>query len=244
MHLQKFIFWSGGRLKTKRKTGKRKTERRDDRRNLKGEQSSGMKGEYLQNKKPNTNVEGFLKKELQQSETTVKIKSVRRIQKGGLAITCKREEDLQKLTETLIEKEAITENITTKRSGMRHPSIIIYNVPNNVPMKDVQRTIRPHTKNLDDLKLRFKMRRRIENTSYVILEAPSEALHCLKNLRRIAINCEILHLKEFHRVKHCSTCHTFIHTANRTSAEMISHSVVTAADDITPGSACLMSTSV
>ncbi|KAF8795453.1 hypothetical protein HNY73_003298 [Argiope bruennichi] len=78
---------------------------------------------YPKEEKPNTNVEDLLKKELQQSETTVKIKSVRRIQKGGLAITCKREENLQKLTETLKEKETITENITTKRFGMRHPSI-------------------------------------------------------------------------------------------------------------------------
>ncbi|KAF8782108.1 hypothetical protein HNY73_012436 [Argiope bruennichi] len=106
---------------------------------------------YPKEEKPNSNVEDLLKKELQQSETTVKIKSVRRIQKGGLAITCKREEDLQKFTETLKQKEAITENITTKRPGMRHPSIIIYNVPNNIPMEDVQRAISAHTENPDHL---------------------------------------------------------------------------------------------
>ncbi|KAF8764790.1 hypothetical protein HNY73_022836 [Argiope bruennichi] len=136
---------------------------------------------YPKEKKPNTNVEDLLKKELQQSETTVKIKSVRRIQKGGLAITCKREEDLQKLTETL--KEAFTENITTKRPRMRYPRIIIYNVSKNVPMEDVQRAIRAHTKNPEDLKRRFKMRGRTEDTSHLILEAPSEAFHRLKNLR-------------------------------------------------------------
>ncbi|KAF8784353.1 hypothetical protein HNY73_010041 [Argiope bruennichi] len=164
--------------------------------------------------KPNTNVEDLLKKELQQTETTVKVKSVRRIQKGGLAITCQREEDLQKLTETLKEKETITENITTKRPGMRHPSIIIYNIPNNVPMEDIQKAIRAQTENPEDLKLRFKMRGRTEDTSHLILEAPSETFHRLKNLRRIAINWEMFHLREFHHVKRCSTCQAFTHTAN------------------------------
>ncbi|KAF8778951.1 hypothetical protein HNY73_015625 [Argiope bruennichi] len=169
---------------------------------------------YPKEEKPNTNAEDRLKKELQQSETAVKIKSVWRIQKGGLAITCKREEDLQKLTETLKEKETITENITAKRTGMRHPSIIIYNVPDNVPMEDVQKAIRAHTKYSEDLKLRFKMRGRTEDTSHLILEAPSETFHRLKNLRRIAINWEMFHLKEFHHVKRCSTCQAFTHTAN------------------------------
>ncbi|KAF8786940.1 hypothetical protein HNY73_008586 [Argiope bruennichi] len=157
---------------------------------------------YPKEEKPNTNVQDLLKKELQQSETTVKIKSVRRIQKGGLAITCKREEGLQKFTETLKEKEAITENTTTKRPGMRHPSIIIYNVPNNIQMEDVQKAIRAHTENPEHLKLRFKMRGRTKDTSHLILEAPSEAFH-LKNLRRIAVYWEMFHLREFHHVKRC-----------------------------------------
>ncbi|KAF8789555.1 hypothetical protein HNY73_007486 [Argiope bruennichi] len=127
---------------------------------------------YPKEEKPNANVEDLLKKELQQSETTVKIKSDRRFQKGRLAITCKWEEDLQKLTETL--KEAISENITTKRPGIRHPSIIIYNVPNNIPMEYVQRAIRAHTENPDDLKLHFKMRGRTEDISHLILEDLSE----------------------------------------------------------------------
>ncbi|KAF8784070.1 hypothetical protein HNY73_011700 [Argiope bruennichi] len=168
---------------------------------------------YPKEGKPNTNVEDLLKKELQQTETTVKVKSVRRIQKGGLAITCQREEDLQKLTETLKEKETITENITTKRPGMRHPSIIIYNIPNNVPMEDIQKAIRAQTENPEDLKLRFKMRGQKRRHSPLILEAPSETFHRLKNLRRIAINWEMFHLREFHHVKRCSTCQAFTHTA-------------------------------
>ncbi|KAF8765175.1 hypothetical protein HNY73_023163 [Argiope bruennichi] len=199
---------------------------------------------YPKEGKPNTNVEDLLKKELQQSETTVKVKSVRRIQKGGLAITCQREEDLQKLTETLKKKETITENITTKRPGMRHPSIIIYNIPNNVPMEDIQKAILAQTENPEDLKLRFKMRGRTEDTSHLILEAPSETFHRLKNLRRIAINWEMFHLREFHHVKRCSTCQAFTHTANSGQCKMNFHFAVAAVDDITPGSACLMSTSV
>ncbi|KAF8788501.1 hypothetical protein HNY73_006534 [Argiope bruennichi] len=110
-------------------------------------------------------------------------------------------------------------------------------------MEDVQRAIRAHTEN-PDLKLRFKMRGRTEDISHLILEAPSQAFHRLKNLRRIAINWEMFHLREFHHVKRCSTCQAFIHIATRASAKIIFHFVVSAAGDTTPGSACLMSSFV
>ncbi|GBL81047.1 hypothetical protein AVEN_83124-1 [Araneus ventricosus] len=98
--------------------------------------------------------------------------------------------------------------------GMRHPSIIIYDVPISTEFEDAQRAIQIHPESKQDLKIRFRLKGRKENTNHLNLEAPSPAFHKLKNLGGIAINWNMYQLKEFVHIKRCTTCQAFTHTAN------------------------------
>ncbi|GBL84681.1 hypothetical protein AVEN_191133-1 [Araneus ventricosus] len=65
------------------------------------------------------------------------------------------------------------------------------------------------------------MRGRREGTSHWVLEAPSEAFHRLKQLRKIPINLAMYRMKEFLHIKRRSACQAYGHTTNSKECKFI-----------------------
>ncbi|GBM93272.1 hypothetical protein AVEN_168038-1 [Araneus ventricosus] len=85
------------------------------------------------------------------------------------------------------------------------------------------------------------MRGRKEGTSHWVLEAPCEAFFNLRQLRKILINCAMYQVKEFLRIKRCSTCQAYGHTANSKEYQSSPlHSVDAVNSDTTPETAEMM----
>ncbi|GBN47362.1 hypothetical protein AVEN_201076-1 [Araneus ventricosus] len=59
-----------------------------------------------------------------------KIKNVRTIRNNRFAITCNREEDLEQIINKINGTESLSNSIAYKKPKRKHPSIILYNIPN------------------------------------------------------------------------------------------------------------------
>ncbi|GBO12448.1 hypothetical protein AVEN_160632-1 [Araneus ventricosus] len=96
--------------------------------------------------------------------------------------------------------------------GKRHPSIIIYDLPNTITDQEVQEALRTYTEDAENIRTRFKLKGRKPDTSHWVMEAPRQHFLQLKRFRKIAVNWNLFQIKEFFHVKRCQFCQAFGHT--------------------------------
>ncbi|GBO01015.1 hypothetical protein AVEN_151531-1 [Araneus ventricosus] len=112
-------------------------------------------------------------------------------------------QQLEKLRETILSNDILKKNISLRLPGKRYPSLIIYDLTNDTTNEDVQIALKAYSNWGEDLRLRFKMRGRKEETSHWVLEAPCEAFFNLRRLRKIPIKWAMYQMKEFLHIKRC-----------------------------------------
>ncbi|GBM23154.1 hypothetical protein AVEN_147072-1 [Araneus ventricosus] len=104
------------------------------------------------------------------------------------------------------------EKVSYRMPGKRHPSIIIYDLPNTITDQEVQEALRTYTEDGENLRTRFKLKGRKPDTSHWVMEAPRQHFLQLKRFRKIAVNWNMFQIKEFFHVKRCHFCQAFGHT--------------------------------
>ncbi|GBO20535.1 hypothetical protein AVEN_248881-1 [Araneus ventricosus] len=87
-----------------------------------------------------------------------KIKTVRRTQKGGLAVVFHKAEDVSGITDKILSSEGISSKFSARPPGKRHPSLIIYDGPSSTDIKHIQIAASSYSEDSHLLRLRFKMR--------------------------------------------------------------------------------------
>ncbi|KAF8786052.1 PiggyBac transposable element-derived protein like [Argiope bruennichi] len=162
-----------------------------------------------QQKKPE-DIKELLKKEV--AHPGIRIKEVRNI-KNGVAVICDNSEAIAQLETKLKNSTALNKNIQIKQPAKRHPSIIIYNLPDEITPEEVNEALKTGAGITEDLKLRFKLSGRLQGTAHWVLEAPSESFHKIKKLGKIPINWSMHQVKEFFHIKRCNKCQGFRHLA-------------------------------
>ncbi|GBO01274.1 hypothetical protein AVEN_22290-1 [Araneus ventricosus] len=112
-----------------------------------------------------TPVEEILKKEL--SKPGSNIQNIKKVQNKGLVVFCDKEEDIFNLVTSITDKEALAAKIETKAPSKRHPSLIVYDIPNSTTEEELQQAIVDRLALPNSLKLRGKEK----DTSHWVLEA-------------------------------------------------------------------------
>ncbi|GBN75171.1 hypothetical protein AVEN_206882-1, partial [Araneus ventricosus] len=153
----------------------------------------------------------ILKREIARPST--KIKDVQKIKNKGEAVQLERDQDVEELIQTINSKETLKSTIETKKPGKRHPSIIIYNLPDETTEDEVQEALATNADIKERLNIRFKLSGRQPGTAHWILETPSESFHKLKRLGKLPIHWTMHQVQEFFHIKTCNNCQGFQHLA-------------------------------
>ncbi|GBM32722.1 Putative phosphoenolpyruvate synthase [Araneus ventricosus] len=153
----------------------------------------------------------ILKREIARPST--KIKDVQKIKNKGVAVQLERDQDVEELIQAINSKETLKSTIETKKPGKRHPSIIIYNLPDETTEDEVQEALAINADIKERLNIRFKLSGRQRGTAHWILETPSESFHKLKRLGKLPIHWTMHQVREFFHIKRCNNCQGFRHLA-------------------------------
>ncbi|GBN51090.1 hypothetical protein AVEN_85973-1 [Araneus ventricosus] len=121
----------------------------------------------------NKDIEAIIRKELPQ-EMANKIKG--NIQKRDSSRMSKRG-GCRAIKESI---ESHNNNVSTRPPGKRHPSLVIYAVPEATTIEEIQKTAETYSEEGMSLLLQVKMKGRKEEKSHIVLEAPSKFFHTLK----------------------------------------------------------------
>ncbi|GBM62872.1 hypothetical protein AVEN_38402-1 [Araneus ventricosus] len=133
-----------------------------------------------------TSVEEILKKTTR-LEASVKIRGFRKFKKQGVAVVCNSVKDIQYIMFRLDEDNSTKEKVSHRMPGKRHPSIILYDLPNSITDQEVQVALRTYAEDGENLRLRLKLKSRKPDTSHWVLEAPGKQFLQLKRFRKIAV---------------------------------------------------------
>ncbi|GBO32463.1 hypothetical protein AVEN_57582-1 [Araneus ventricosus] len=144
---------------------------------------------------------------------STKIKYVQKIKNKGVAVQLERDQDVEELIQTINSKETLKSTIETKKPGKRHPSIIIYNLPDETIEDEVQETLAINADIKERLNIRFELSGRQPGTAHWILETPNESFHKLKRLGKLPIHWTMQQVREFFHIKRCDNCQGFRHLA-------------------------------
>ncbi|GBL55319.1 hypothetical protein AVEN_134478-1, partial [Araneus ventricosus] len=87
--------------------------------------------------------------------------------------------DVDNLKSNIEENSSLKSAITTKSSGKRNPSPILYNIPTSLGEEVVQESLKSHLHLANPLNLRFKFKGASPNTSNWVFEAPAPVLRTL-----------------------------------------------------------------
>ncbi|GBO36331.1 hypothetical protein AVEN_33273-1 [Araneus ventricosus] len=161
---------------------------------------------------PKKGIEHLLRENLSCNE--ISFSNIKTVRNNGIAITCRKEEDVQALLDKIENSESLNNVITARKPAKRHPSIIIYGIPDQTTNEEVQDSLRHHTGIDKDLKIRFKLRGRTQGTSHWVLETPSEEFKKTTSIKKLPINWSMHNIREFFHIKKCQKCHAYGHLFN------------------------------
>ncbi|GBM42511.1 hypothetical protein AVEN_80023-1 [Araneus ventricosus] len=151
---------------------------------------------------PKKGIEHLLRENLSCNE--ISFSNIKTVRNNGIAITCRKEEDVQALLDKIENSESLNNVITARKPVKRHPSIIIYGIPDQTTNEEVQDSLRHHTGIDKDLKIRFKLRRRTQGTSHWVIETPSEEFKKTTSIKKLPINWSMHNIREFFHIKKMS----------------------------------------
>ncbi|GBN07815.1 hypothetical protein AVEN_208377-1 [Araneus ventricosus] len=129
-----------------------------------------------------TSVEEILKNTIR-PEANVKIREFRKVKNQGVAVSCDSVKDIQSIISRLDGDNSAKEKVSHRMPGKRHPSIIIYDLPNTITDQEVQEALRTYTEDGENLRTRFKLKGRKPDTSHWVMEAPHKHFLQLKRFR-------------------------------------------------------------
>ncbi|GBN61260.1 hypothetical protein AVEN_94210-1 [Araneus ventricosus] len=91
---------------------------------------------------------------------------------------------------TLDGDNSAKEKVSHRMPGKRHPSIILYDLPNTITDQEVQETLRTYTEDGENLRTPFKLKGRKPDASHWVMEAPRQ--HFLQLKRFLLKDCSKL----------------------------------------------------
>ncbi|GBM87242.1 Dynein heavy chain 12, axonemal [Araneus ventricosus] len=141
-----------------------------------------------------------------------KIKGLHSISKNGIAVSFNSEEDKSSFNNIIQHNERIASKILTKQPGVRHPSIIIKNVPTSIQLEEIQSTIQSYTKDSGLLRARFQFPGSKLDTNNWVLESPATVLKELIHIKKIPLRWKMYQISEFFHIKRCNFCQAYGHT--------------------------------
>ncbi|GBN72453.1 hypothetical protein AVEN_273396-1 [Araneus ventricosus] len=141
-----------------------------------------------------------------------KIKGLQSISKNGIAVSFNTEEDKSSFNNIIQLNESIASKILTKQPGVRHPSIIIKNVPTSIQLEEIQSTIQSYSKDSGLLKARFQFPGSKPDTTNWVLESPATVLKELTLIKKIPLRWKMYQISEFFHIKRCNFCQAYGHT--------------------------------
>lgn len=159
----------------------------------------------------------------------LKIKNIRKINNNGILIETETKEDLQNL---LRNDKLENAGLIVGQPPKRRPRMAIYNIPKNMPEKDVLTAIRlqnfehiPKSKFPEVFKLLFKTGDRAKETVNWIVEVTPEIRDEIKKQSRLFLGWNACHIQDYIAVSRCYKCQAFGHIAKfcRASQDTCGH---------------------
>ncbi|GBN82536.1 hypothetical protein AVEN_248605-1 [Araneus ventricosus] len=141
-----------------------------------------------------------------------KIKGLHSISKNGIAVSFNSEEEKSSFNNIIQHSESFASKILTKQPGVRHPSIIIKNVPTSIQLEEIQSTIQSYSKDSGLLRARFQFPGSKPETTNWVLESPATVLKELILIKKIPLRWKMYQISEFFHIKRCNFCQAYGHT--------------------------------
>ncbi|GBM40334.1 hypothetical protein AVEN_23896-1 [Araneus ventricosus] len=94
----------------------------------------------------------------------------------------------------------------------RLPSLIVHNVPSSTIEETIQEALMNQLHLSDPLKLRFKFRGTIQDTSNWVFEASASTPKSTQKIKKLHIGWSMFKISEFYHIKRCNFCQAFGHT--------------------------------
>ncbi|GBM28836.1 hypothetical protein AVEN_43560-1 [Araneus ventricosus] len=142
----------------------------------------------------------------------VQIQNIKQVRSNVLAVSMATSNDSEKLIAEITSNEILNSSMTIKIPKKRHPSVIVYNVQNDVEESEIQQAFRKCTFNETDLKFRFKFKGSSPNHQNWVFEVPVKDFSILTKLDKIPLRWLMHKMGEFHHYKMCNYCQSFGHT--------------------------------
>ncbi|GBN51183.1 hypothetical protein AVEN_103378-1 [Araneus ventricosus] len=139
-----------------------------------------------------------------------KVSKLKKYKNNGIAVITKDQTERKAFLDELSSPPKVQEKITPVLPAMRHPSLILYNVPNEIK-EEIHQELSSTVNLENNLKVRFKFRGREESTTNWVPETPGPILKTLKKIRRPHIKWNTIEIREFFHIQKCNFCQGFRH---------------------------------
>ncbi|GBM43830.1 hypothetical protein AVEN_166227-1 [Araneus ventricosus] len=135
-----------------------------------------------------------------------KIDNIKKIKSKGLAIILATSEESKKLIEEISNNASLKTKVSIKFPKKRHPSVIVYNVNNQIEESEIHEALRKCIQLEEDLTLRFKFKGTSPDNQNWVFKAPAAEFSKLAKINKIPFRWKIHRIGEFFHYKKCNFC--------------------------------------
>ncbi|GBM48164.1 hypothetical protein AVEN_138297-1 [Araneus ventricosus] len=145
------------------------------------------------------------------SNIEVRIKSVKKIKKGGIAVNTFSEEDIDKLVEEFKKNAEIVNNYDIIKPQPKKPRIVIYGVDNDLTKEEVQDNLAAQNDDMipEGSEVLFSFQGKLGRNWIVQLNP--DVYQRIKDRDRLNIGWTRLHFREYLRILQCYKCFRYGH---------------------------------
>lgn len=147
------------------------------------------------------------------SSINVKVNSVRNIGKGGIIINAPSSDDIDKLLVELQQMEEIKDEFQAFKPKLKDPSIIIYNVTEDLSNEDFLESLKSQNVELSEATLTVRTSFRSRYGKNMIVSMNPEAFNAIMKKQKIVLNWTRLSFKENLKIVQCFRCGKYGHIA-------------------------------
>ncbi|GBM80367.1 hypothetical protein AVEN_3889-1, partial [Araneus ventricosus] len=127
----------------------------------------------------------FLSEEVPSTHSIFKnVRKLKNIKNNGIAVIVNNKLQQQEFLEELQNIHSIKTKVSPILPAVKHPSAILYNIPNNVNEEEIQKELKTVTHQESNLKVRFKFKGRDENSTNWVFETPENKIEGLPSYWR------------------------------------------------------------
>ncbi|GBM20378.1 hypothetical protein AVEN_222088-1 [Araneus ventricosus] len=161
-------------------------------------------------------VKESLLKKVDLSKAQLGIKNMRKISKGGIAIECRSNKDLEKLLLEINSNPKVSPTLEARIPARKLPRIILYDVDKTVSKEDLlEKIVAQNDLNQQAIKILFSLNGRARDKCHWVLEAqPSEFKKILKK-GKMSFEWSRLSLREFVRPIRCYKRNQYGHISTK-----------------------------